>query len=370
MDPDVTMEVDNLENEIILARLAAVAANDPNNEPHGGNPNPRLAKYTDADMPEIHDVAPMALLEGIDKDQLLVWLQTATGKVLARPLDREVGYQPNHLDIAKTLISAVNEITGQTNIAVAAPNRADKKNTNRRKHPITFLIHNLSPSGALTLLERKVWSLYEISFQVSPMNTEKPNFLFTLIGLSTQEVEHVCVLIAAAWKDTVTEAFIKNLIKQAPLWEQQQLANDIENFLNSTTVTSLDIKSKGGRKDPTYNIYADSKTLRSDETWTEICNFLKGHKYSSPLCRKGTARPSFYYCSLCHGCDHPRGLCKFPKIPGWNGGKRYPTPSTLTPSENSRPTYDRSGPRGPPHPSRNNWVPSGNSLNVFPRKSN
>ncbi|KAN0129871.1 hypothetical protein V8E53_012343 [Lactarius tabidus] len=276
-------------------------------------------------MPEIHDTSPMALLEGINKNQLMVWLKTATGKVLARPFDSEVKYQPNHLAIAKTLIAAVNEITGQTNVAVATPTR-EKKSPDRKKHPITFLIHNLSPHSVLTLLERKVWSSNVISFQVSPMNMEKPNFLFTLTGLTSQDAGHIDNLMATAWKDPVTEAYVNSLIKQAPTWQQHQLSIDIDNFLSSTTITTLDIKFKGGQPDPHYNVYADGKTLKCDELWKEIRNFLKGRTYNSPICGKGTARKQFFYCSLCHGCDHPRGLCPFPKLPGWNGGKRNPSP--------------------------------------------
>ena len=357
------MEVDENENEIILACLAA-AAKEPSNEDRRGNSNPLLAKYTEAAMPAIHDIAPMALLEGIDKKQLTSWLQMATGKVLARPFGLEVGYQPNHAEIAKTLIAAVNEITGQNNIAVAAPTR-DKKDPEKKKHPITFLIHNLTPNGVNLLLERKVWSSNAISFQVSPMNTEKPNFLFTLMGLLTQEPAHVEELVAEAWKDPVTNAFVANLIKQAPAQEQYQLSLDIDNFFNSTTVTSLEIKTKGGRGDPHYNIYADGKTLKNDEIWTEIRNFLKGRTYASPLCGKGMAKKNFYYCTLCHGRDHPRGLCPFPKTPGWNGeGRRSLNPNS-THAENTGPPHGRVSMRGPSFPNQGH---RGNGLNISIRR--
>lgn len=360
------MVVDEQENETILARLAA-ATKIPGSNQEQGRVNPLLSKYTDANMPEIHDIAPLALLEGIDKKQLLVWLKMATGKVLARPFDLTVGYQPNHPAVAKTLIAAVNEITGQNNIAVAAPIRC--KNY-RKKHPITFLIHNLSPDGASRLLERGVWSSSEISFQVAPLNMDKPNFLFTLTSILTQDLEHMKSLIAAAWVDPVTETFVKNLVKQAPTEEQQQLMTDIEYFLRSTTITQLDIKSKGGEGDPHYNIYANGKLLKSDETWIELRNFLKGRAYPSPLYGRGGARESFFHCSLCHGYDHPRGLCHFPKIPGWNSGGRTPIPPpNLTKYDNAGQSQFQLGAHRPPPPTWSTQAPSGNNRNAFPRKS-
>ena len=38
-------------------------------------------------------------------------------------------------------------------------------------------------------------------------------------------------------------------------------------------------------------------------------------------CGKGNVKETNYKCRLCHGCDHLRGLCPFPKIRGWNGGR-------------------------------------------------
>lgn len=271
----------------------------------------------------------------------------------------EVRHQPNHVDIAKTLIAVTNDITGQLNAAVAAPIR-DKEISDGGKHPYTFLIHNLTPKNVLTLLERKVWSSTEISFRVSPLNPAKPDFLFTLMGLLTPEIAHVHNLVATAWKDPVMEAFVKNLIAQANPWHQHQLALEIDNFLNSLKVTEIKIKSKGAKNDPHYNVYTDSKTLKDDQTWTEIRDFLKSRAYPSPLYGRGIAKKRPFYCSLCHSCDHPRGLCPFPSIPGWNGGKRRP----LFPQNagNEEPAQSS-------HAYRNRLPPNGFSVRPAPRKS-
>ena len=355
------MDVDEQENEMILARL--VAANKGFTHENGNDPaKPCLTNYTDADMPTIHDEVPLALLEGLSKDQLIKWLQTLTGKVLARPFDTEVKHQPNHVEIAKSLIAAANEITGQANVAVAAPIR-DKNNPDVRKHPITFLIHNLTPSGVRTLIDRKVWSSSDISFQISPLNPEKPDFLFTLTGLLAPEPSHVQNLLEAACRDSVTESFVKDLVQRTHLWKRPQLSLDLENFLNSISVTDLGIKSKGGKNDPHYNVYADSKTIKDDQTWSEIRDFLKMRAYPSHLYGRGAAKKRPFYCSLCHGSDHLRGLCPFPKIPGWNGGKRHPAP----PAHSN--FAGNAGQSQPPHAFRYGYPPNGNSIRNLPRKS-
>lgn len=357
------MEVDDQENEIILARLAATTKG-PDNEASEGPANPHLTKYTNAEMPDIQDEAPMALLEGINKEQLLVWLKTATGKVLARPFDSEVSFQPNHLEITKSLIVAANEITGQSNTAVSAPIR-DKKTAEGKKRSITFLIHNLSPNGVTTLLSRKVWSSTDISFQVSPMNAEKPDFLFSLAGILAPDPVHVENILSTAWRDQVTTAFIDSVIQQTNSWERHQLSVEIDNFLNSATITELTIKTRGGRDDTHYNIYADGSALRSDQIWLEFRDFLKARVYSSPLYGRGAARKYPFRCSLCHGCDHPRGLCPFPKIPGWNGGKRNPNTPNVN---NTIPSQAHRGMNRPTNPPKSNPFDRTIARN-FPRKS-
>ena len=360
------MEVDDQENEIILVRLAATTK-DPTNETCDGLANPRLTKYTNAEMPDIQDDAPMALLEGISKEQLMVWLKTVTGKVLTRPFNTEVGFQPNHLEITKSLIVAANKITGQSNVAVSPPMR-DKKASEGRKRSITFLIHNLSPNGVLTLLSRKVWSSVDISFQVSPINAEKPDFLFTLNGIIAPDPVHVENVLAKAWRDQVTIAFVNTIIQQANTWEQHQLSIEIDNFLNSATVTELTIKTRGGKDDPHYNVYADGSALKSDQTWLEFRDFLKARVYSSPLYGRGTARKYPFICSLCHGCDHPRGLCPFPKISGWNGGKRNSNPPNPPNADVTNPSQGPQEMNRPANTLRYNQV-GGTAARNFPRKS-
>ena len=284
------------------------------------------------------------------------------GKVLARPFNTEVKQQPNHAEIAKTLIAAANDITGQMNVAVAAP-ICDKNNPDVRKHPITFLIHNLTPSGVRTLTEQKVWSSSKISFQVSPMNPEKPNFLFTLTGLLAPDSSNVLNLLETACKDSVTESFVKDIIQQTHLWKQPQLSLDIDNFLKSITVTDLGIKSKGGKNDPHYNVYADSKIIKDDQTWSEVRDFLKMRAYPSHLYGRGAAKRRPFYCSLCHSSNHPRGLCPFPKIPGWNRGKRHPLPPAHALNTGNTGQPQR------PHAFRYGFPFNGNSTRNYPRKS-
>lgn len=274
-------------------------------------------------MPQIHMDSPAGLLEGLDKNQARKWLMNATGKVLARPFDPEVHYQPNHHNIAMNLITATSEITGASAATVATSNKGPKKNG---KHPITFLIHNLTPSEVQTLLSRTVWSSKEITFQVSPITAKRPGFLFTLTNFTSINDIEVYKAIMEIWNNDASVKFFDALVLQTQVQDRIMVANGIRNFLNSTYVKRLDTKKEGGKPDPHYNVYANGQLIPSDALWYEIRSFLKGRVYKSSECGRGKAKEKNYSCGLCHGCDHPRGLCPLPTVPGWNGGRNRTPP--------------------------------------------
>lgn len=342
---DTSADIDKAEIERVLASLDAASEN--NKSEYGSMPqmSPR-DKYTSGPMPTIHADGPAALLDGIEREQARKWLMMATGKVLARPFDVKVHYQPNHTRIGLDLINAVSEITGSSIATVASPYRDPKYHGNPT---ITFLIHNLTQLEVKTLLSQSVWSSKAITFQVAPFSTPRPDFLFTLTNFTTLNEADVHNALLETWNDSVTTAFFDDIVLQTPDHEKQTVTNAILSFIKSTEVRRLDIKQEKSRLDPHFNVYARGQYLTSDTMWYEIKAFLKGRSYKSPECGKGRIKAVNFFCRLCHGCDHPRGLCPFPKIPGWNGGGNRPS----GPEENEPTNRASEGGRPPKrqHPS-------------------
>ena len=329
-EEDIFVEVDETENAKTMARILNI--DDPTTESLLLSPPHPHDNFTKGPMPEIFDEDPATLLAGIERTQLQSWLDLPTGKVLARPFDIGVKYKPNHNSIAMTLRSAVKEITGATKVTVALPKRdPNLPRDGKLKHPFTFLIHDISKKDVETLLDRTVWSSKDITFQVSPINVKRPDFLFTMEKMTTDNPEHVLACIGETWNDTTTNKFIHRLAGAAPSPEEQQNRfNEIIEFLESASVRHLNVKSEGGQENPHYNIYADGEIIQHNSTWLELRKFLRNRVYKSNYHGDGKAIAKNFVCSLCHGHDHPRGLCAFPHIPGWNGGGRNPIrPPTL-----------------------------------------
>jgi hypothetical protein len=94
---------------------------------------------------------------------------------------------------------------------------------------------------------------------------------------------------------------------------------DINGFIASAYVTRLDVKIKGDQVKPRFNVYADSNYIKCPRMWAQIREFLAGRNYKSTRIGYGRTVIAPNNCGICHSADHPRGLCPFPDVPGWNG---------------------------------------------------
>ena len=315
---EVTVEVDELANAKTLARILMIAEKTPS----GGKPpayQDPLDKYTPGPMPDIFDEDPATLLARIDQVQVHNWLALPTGKVLACPFGTDVNFRPNHDRIAKDIGAAVKEITRATT-AVVAPPIKNPDISRWDKQPATFLIYNISREDEQTLLDRKVWSSNEITFQVASINIRRPTFLFTLRGFTTDNAKDVSASLAEIWGDQATTVLVKKLASDAPTQEEgHEWYMQAMDFLESATVRFLDIKSQGGKDDPHFNVYANGDLIEDDEMWLQLKQYLRNRTYKTMFIGSGRATEDFV-CKICHGHDHPGGLCPFPRLPGWNTG--------------------------------------------------
>ena len=96
----------------------------------------------------------------------------------------------------------------------------------------------------------------------------------------------------------------------------------INTFLNTLSVSCLSIKERGGALTPIFNVYANGAAIPRHTTWLEIRRFLANHVYFTLLTGKGNTISNPYTCGICHGVDHPKGLCPFPDVTDWNGPGR------------------------------------------------
>jgi hypothetical protein len=104
--------------------------------------------------------------------------------------------------------------------------------------------------------------------------------------------------------------------------DQPLLDLDIRKFIDSINVTRLDFKQRRAQDKPRFNVYADSSHIRDPRIWSQVRDFMATQLYSNTRIGEGKTVIAPNNCGICHGADHPRGLCPFPDVPGWNGPLR------------------------------------------------
>jgi hypothetical protein len=287
-----------------------------------------LDKYTDHEMEEIHYNHPMALLKNIDLDTIGSWEEIRSGKLLAQPFGAYASNVEHHSAIKSLIFAAAVEITNAVNISVCAPRRSPTAD----KNPISFLIHNLSEKQRQTLLARGTWSSTSITFRVAPLEPACPNYLFSIKGWTTQSTATVYEAIRGTWDDASTEAFLTRILNQVPEKDREQAKLVLHTFTSSLSVTMLDTRNRGNALAPTFQVYAAGGTINEDRTWCQLRAYLASRDYIIPFEDPGINNVPSAECSLCHGGDHPRGLCPSPMTPGWNGPTRKNDPPLIDPA--------------------------------------
>ena len=280
-----------------------------------------IEKYSLGPMPQVQDATPTSIFDNIHLATIKEWDLRTGGKLIAIPFDSDAKFPESHDFLRTRILTAVAEIITTQEISVAAPKQS-KKAALKNRTPTSFLIYNITVEQESFLLQCKVWSSKAITFRVVPFATTCPNFLFTIKDFSTTEMKDVFEMVRRVWDDQETKDTADLLLNGAPADERNKVNQDIENLLASLSISRLDIKIAGNTLLPHFNVYAESSNFSDDRIWSCMRAHLLTATYESPIQGRATTEKSPFKCSCCHRVDHPRGLCPFPSILGWNRPKR------------------------------------------------
>ncbi|KAA1479861.1 hypothetical protein DENSPDRAFT_855580 [Dentipellis sp. KUC8613] len=276
--------------------------------------------------PLIHPANPLAAQEHTDPAQLREWGNTPGYKLAAVPFDL-VPLHPQAVGkIANDIRATLNEAFGCDNIQVSAPAVAPFLGGHIKYGMRACLLWGLTKAQYDQVLEKRIWSTRRVTIEVSLLNPPLPNLIMAMEGLTTEDVEVARNAVLAVWdSDTTYEALVGLQEDFLAKNETPFTADQISAFIDSMTVSRLDSKTSGGTVYPRFHIFANSSLLVDDSHWIAIRKLFHGLSY--PAGNYGTGiRIKFVSCSLCHGADHPRGMCPFPDLPGWRGPRHATAP--------------------------------------------
>lgn len=169
------------------------------------------------------------------------------------------------------------------------------------------------------LLKREVWSSSVFTFRVTTLDPVRPDYLFGITALTTQSAPQVKEVVKRVWDSQDVTTFIESLTDAIPDDQKTAAKENLTKFTESLQVKAMNIKKQGGAAAPTFNIYANANFINDDGLWCLLRNYLASQSYALLFQDPGSAGTDLHRCSICHSIEHPRGLCPFPGIKGWNG---------------------------------------------------
>ena len=234
---------------------------------------------------------------------------------------------------SRKLVMGLRIVTSSVGVATPLPN---KECLAREQMPNTFLIYDLSKLHYQILTQQTVWASSNITFRVISPTMNCPMFMFAIKGLCSLEPTLVRAMVRDLWNDETTSKFIRDGLQAMDDEARSGTAIAIQNFLDSMKISLLKTCGSGAAAEPTFNIYMNSSLFDDVTSWSNLRTHLVNRKYHSNKLGRGYAVIAPYHCGLCHGVDHPRGMCPFPDIEGWRGPKERREPINQKRGPNNR----------------------------------
>ncbi|KAI0047076.1 hypothetical protein FA95DRAFT_1572785 [Auriscalpium vulgare] len=313
-------------SDLIRTRIAASASfASAANLPALGTADP-LA-LTSPPFPLIHQLYPAQAWEGVRSSQVEAWLDSPDGEaLLLRTFGTSAHLANNQQLTVKNIGKVLTAYMGITNPQIFPPIPSDAARTTGRL-PKVFLLRGLSADDAAAILAGYVFSTPLVTFQALSLEPQIPQFLLAIGGfLDTATETDVLATVIETWNKPTTLTFLADLMDETMTTEKPLTVTQLHPFLSSIEATLVPIKASENHPTHRFSIIAKRMTLVDDDHWFKIVAHFKSLLYPSNFHGTGRAVRSLF-CPLCNGCDHPRGLCGFPDLAGWNGeGHDAPQP--------------------------------------------
>jgi hypothetical protein len=295
--------------------------------------------------PEVHLEHATRLFDGQDPAQAEEWATSDEDAAFASIFDFN---SDNPEEISRTgqnLAVILRQLTDHDDLEVGIPIKKDTEYDINGQAvraqwydtaPLrTYLIYDTPKASLEALAQQRIWSFKEMTFEVRLVDRSfpHPSFImsFAAAGFRKKDIAFVKEVVAEAWGKHKDIIFGEYTVKEHPGTMQQDVFHTTPDKLNAHLRTMLatlrlekyEIGVATGVKEDIYNVYATipvpDNHPNPGNLWFRVRNTMR-HRIKYTTTRHGSAttqRP--FTCTICGGIGHPRGLCPFPKIPGWNG---------------------------------------------------
>ncbi|KAG2751352.1 hypothetical protein P692DRAFT_20727477 [Suillus brevipes Sb2] len=325
--PPIPTRAQTAEEDSILAHLALAEANRSILSQNGVNHRTVLPQFTPTPIggfPHVHMAHSVQIFDHLDNKVLLAWFQVEHPKFLVRVFDHSAkDIAEKTAIIAEHICASIATIADYVHqetppIRVSPPQPQGGRGS--KDFPIGFLVHKVPEETRNLIVNQRIWSSPDITFEALPFNcSQPPELLFCLSGFTTSDTDLVRKAVADVWSHEDHRHEIDDIFSQCGFQDDELVYKATRELIKSIQVELLDFKITGGLSVPRFNIFATSPTTDA-KTWTTLRGFLHLLEYPTGLEGCGTAT-ALFPCQLCHSLAHPHGLCPFLLVPQWNGPK-------------------------------------------------
>ncbi|KAF7797904.1 hypothetical protein EIP86_009110 [Pleurotus ostreatoroseus] len=327
----------------VAAQLQIVnQTNPPRTQVGGGALGPHYTATPEDGWPVVHWADVAAPFLGQLLEQVLAWEDHPGFKLIVQifgyaPLDGQI--HPPLLNLVNLVSQEIHAFLGTTSCRLCPPipqGQVTRLNT----EPLSMLLRGLTDGETDRLITQGVLSTATISVAFYRWGFSIPHFMGFLTGFSTRDESEVYNIVRSFLDRHLAE--IMHIVNDNPLVSQAIVLQPLaDRIVSSLRVSFLDVRGRFGVPNPHFRIYLDLP-VDNHASFSAIRDiFLRGPWHDSFA---GVGRFNIVHgstCGLCHGSDHPRGLCPFLSVPGWQG------PGAAPDNNHPPPPPPPPGPGGP-----------------------
>jgi hypothetical protein len=206
--------------------------------------------------------------------------------------------------------------------------------------PYFYLVVDGTLAAAEYIVRRTVWSTPAISFIALPYDVSLPAYLTTLEGFTCSPtvenakklVEGIATILRS---HTTATAF---LMQHAKFPEGTTAADQADKIVESLYAVPLEMARNKTSTYILWNIYVATVPDMPLEVWMKFTAIVRTLAFELHRFGRGTSRLGElqFKCSGCKACDHPTGMCPYPRLPGWFG----PSPKAMDANDKTHADFD------------------------------
>lgn len=274
-------------------------------------------------FPVIHRANPDGLFTGLTQARGVALREE--NAIIA--IVHNLGFPARHevRPVLSALTSVVQQVSGELNPLVVAPDRDPAAPNNRLESPIAFGIIGLTVEGALRVLARSSWSARALTIHVRRATIEVSPFMFVISDFTHDHNGSILNAVFAVFSGPVVLPLIVHYTQSHP-----DYANASNEDAARAILASLEVRvSTLENGNIQAAVFCAPPTL-VPSSWVAWRARVAACPFTHPLNSTGIVR-RIAPCAGCYGEDHPTHLCPFDDVVGWNApaaGTTWAQPGT------------------------------------------